>query len=420
MKRGQLRVTRRLDRIDISGNLVSGPAHRLFAAIHGGIEAGFDELRLDFADCAGAWPGPMLQLVAQAMAYRFAGKYTWLDLPRDQRLARLFRNANWAHLIDPRTYDESQFESLSQFPAAQYRTPSDQHAAVNRVVQAALSFAKDCDRSEIRAFEWALNEVTDNVLVHASSPIGGLVQMSYFPHRRHLMFVVADAGATIPGTLRDAFPDIASDAEAIDRALREGVTRDKALGQGNGLFGTFQICQKGAGTFVVDSRYAYALYQPNRGLHIRDQQVKYSGTLVSAELDFSVPGLLEDALRISGAVRQPADFIDTFYLDLTSEDLHFKVALEARSLGSRAAGEPLRRRLENISRMTDGKRVILDFADVALVSSSFADEVVAKLFVLLGPLEFMQRFEIRNANKLVTDLIDKAIRQRATAGSPFS
>jgi hypothetical protein len=55
---------------------------------------------------------------------------------------------------------------------------------------------------------------------------------------------------------------------------------------------------------------------------------------------------------------------------------------------------------------------VIDFADVPLVSSSFADEVLGKLFVELGPLTFMQRFEMRNVQTTVKQLVDKAIAQR--------
>jgi hypothetical protein len=158
------------------------------------------------------------------------------------------------------------------------------------------------------------------------------------------------------------------------------------------------------------------MYTPNNGLHIRDQQVPYNGTLVLAELDFSVPGLLEDALKISGSVRQPVDFIETQYEDDEGNDLVLDVAAQARSLGSRAAGEPLRRKLENLARMAPRRRVVIDMHDIALVSSSFADEVIAKLFVTFGPLEFMRRFEIRNVDPTVRELIDKAIQQRSKTG----
>ena len=65
--------------------------------------------------------------------------------------------------------------------------------------------------------------------------------------------------------------------------------------------------------------------------------------------------------------------------------------------------------------MCPGQVIYIDFSDVALVSSSFADEVVGKLFVELGPLAFMQRFAFRNVAPTVKQLVDKAISQRISA-----
>jgi anti-sigma regulatory factor (Ser/Thr protein kinase) len=36
------------------------------------------------------------------------------------------------------------------------------------------------ERQQLKALEWALNEITDNVLNHAESPTGGIVQIQSF------------------------------------------------------------------------------------------------------------------------------------------------------------------------------------------------------------------------------------------------
>ena len=52
----------------------------------------------------------------------------------------------------------------------------------------------------------------------------------------------------------------------------------------------------------------------------------------------------------------------------------------------------------------------------ALVSSSFADEAFAKLFIDVGPVEFMKKFEFKNTMSTVQKLIDKSITQRMSTG----
>jgi len=62
--------------------------------------------------------------------------------------------------------------------------------------------------------------------------------------------------------------------------------------------------------------------------------------------------------------------------------------------------------------MCPGQKIVIDFADVPLVSSSFADEAFGKLFLEMGPIAFGQRFQFQNLSDLVRQLIDRAISQR--------
>jgi STAS-like domain of unknown function (DUF4325) len=77
---------------------------------------------------------------------------------------------------------------------------------------------------------------------------------------------------------------------------------------------------------------------------------------------------------------------------------------------------PLRQKLKNLVRICGGKRIGIDFSDVPIISSSFADEVFGKLFAELGPLGFMKAFEFRKVDSTIQGLINRAIEQRAKTG----
>lgn len=78
-----------------------------------------------------------------------------------------------------------------------------------------LGAIPELERTDFAAFEWAVNELTDNVLVHSESTVGGLVQVSTFvKFSKRVQFVVADAGIGIPTSLRSGHPEINSDTEA--------------------------------------------------------------------------------------------------------------------------------------------------------------------------------------------------------------
>jgi len=407
-------ITRDANRVIVQGPLGIADLYGPLVCVHKAInEAGYKDLLLDFSKCTAAFSAPMLALCCQVTNLRISGIDFELILPADTRLTRLFQNANWAHYLDPYKNDLSSFRGYTQIPATKFRSPDEQNRAVNRIVNSILGAIPDIERPDFAALEWSINEITDNVLTHSESNVGGLVQVSTFQKaRKRLEYIVADAGVGIPTTLRATHPNLRTDAEALDRAIREGVTRDKSIGQGNGLFGSYQICSHSRGFFQVVSGYGKLVYSERNGLHVSTEKVPYAGTLVAATIDFSQPHLLEQALQFGGKLHAPVDFIETHYEAEDAERIVFVIKDEATSFGSRPAGTPLRTKLGNLAQMCPGQRIYIDFSDIALISSSFADEVFGKLFAELGALSFMQRFEFMNVSQTVRQLVDRAIAQR--------
>lgn len=359
----------------------------------------------------------MLSVCAQVMAYGKSGVSFQMVPPSDKQFANLFKNTNWGYFLDPMKFAPSTFKGHTRVPATQYQNPTEQQAAVNRIVNVMLGAIPELERSDFAAFEWAVNELTDNVLVHSGSPVGGLVQVSTFAKfRKRVQFVVADAGVGIPASLRGGHPDVGSDTAALDRAIREGVTRDPSIGQGNGLFGSYQICSKSKGEFLVDSGHARLRFHPNTGLSIGNQSIPYSGTLVVATIDFSDPRLLEDALSFKGVKYTPVDYVETKYSTNAAGDIRFRLTEECPSFGSRVSGKPVRNKLSNLLKMSSNGTIWVDFAGVPLLSSSFADEAFGKLFLSVGPVKFMQRVRLHNMMETVEGLVNKAIAQRMQVG----
>lgn len=78
------------------------------------------------------------------------------------------------------------------------------------------------------------------------------------------------------------------------------------------------------------------------------------------------------------------------------------------SLGSRVLGK-------QVSNMIDFEKedeIILDFQDVKLVTSSFADEVVGKNCVKLGLHNFFKKVQIVNTSEQIKLILKKAIMDR--------
>lgn len=391
----------------------------LLSAVHKATtEEKLSDVVLNFKHCSHVGQGPMVLLCAQILKHREHGINFTLIEPESLALQRLFYNTNWAHFIDPR-FEPSRFYGPDHLPATRYQDESGQGEAVNKIVDVILRAVPHMDRRSLASFEWSINEITDNVLVHAKSPVGGLVQVQTFARDRKAQFVVADAGVGILKTLQKGHPDLTRHEDALEKAIREGATSSKD-GQGNGLYGSFQMCWLGESAFELHSGYAGLIFVPKskKPLRAEYERLPCDGTLVAVTIDFSKPKLLEEALRFQGRQHKPVDFVETKYEQSGDGDMCFKLVDESPSFGSRMAGKPVRTKLLNlyVYGMHSSGRISVDLSNVPIMSSSFADEVFGKLFFEVGAVEFTRRFELTNVEDIVRQIIDKAIAQRVSTG----
>jgi hypothetical protein len=371
---------------------------------------GYADLILDFSDCENVFERFVLPVVCLCSYYtrEYNVGFT-IRKPREQRLASLFHNANWAHLICPANYKETTFDGAQHVPAVQFFSPDDHYKAVDRVLDAVLSTLPDLSRDSLKALKWSLDEIADNVSNHAQSAVGGFIQATTFTQSGCVEFVVADAGISIPRSL-----DLKSHKYAIERAIQEGVTRNKTTNRGNGLFGAYQIATISGGSFEIVSGHGF-LTAFGEKVRFGEDFKLFPGTVVASRIDLTKPDLLSRALRFEGKPFDPGfDYIEQVYEKEDCDDLVFRIADEAQSLGSREAAKVIATKLENLLKMNPDCKITVDFAEVVIVSSSFADEVFGKLFKTMGPLAFMSRLEFANMDKTIRSLIDRAIRQRAS------
>ena len=275
----------------------------------------------------------------------------------------------------------------------------------------------ELDRDVIRGLEWSINEITDNVLNHAQCDDGGIVQVSTFIESKKVAFRVADSGRGILASLSEGHPDLRTDKQAIGEAVKAGVTRNPEAGQGNGIAGILRIASLSGGSLAVTSGLARFLVRDGTSKsYNRSASQRFPGTFVYAELGTEARFRLSEALGFSGT-EQPTDLIELLYESEHSDALVLKLNEEATGFGSRRVGEQLRTKCMNLLNAEPAKPLILDWNGVPIVSSSFADEFVGKLFVTLRPLDFAARIRNLGMESVVRGLVDKAIIQRAAQAS---
>jgi len=266
------------------------------------------------------------------------------------------------------------------------------------------------EKSILTAIEWCLNEVMDNVIQHADCEYG-YVMGTIDTTKKIVSFCVADAGKGILESLKSSgtyMPKTATDA--ITLALREGVTRDKSIGQGNGLWGLHQIVYGNTGVLRVSSagatidssisgetsRGSYVWLNKNKGGTVLDFQLDYSNPL---SLKSVLAGYEPMSIKINNATNEDGTII------------HYKLIDKKTGFGTRSSGERLRKELINLV-LESGRPTDIDFSGVGVVSSSFADEFIGKLFTYFGPVKFNQFVRMTNMNDAIETIINKAMEQR--------
>jgi anti-anti-sigma regulatory factor len=150
--------------------------------------------------------------------------------------------------------------------------------------------------------------------------------------------------------------------------------------------------------------------EPRQVAEGRDADERFPETLVLAELRDRLVDL-DHALDFGTGGAVEWDYMDAAYGD-DKEPIQLQVAEEAVGFGSRQAGRGFRTKVENLLRASPGRAVLLDWTGVPLPPSSFADEVLGRLFLTLGPVQFVQRMRLTGMEPLVRRLLDRAVMQR--------
>ncbi|MYB05171.1 MAG: DUF4325 domain-containing protein [Gemmatimonadetes bacterium] len=386
--------------------------HRLCAGLHQAAQRGNARITLDFSACTGITQAVMLPLMPIVTTYRERrGVVFRLLLPSDDGLSRLFVNTNWAHHIDPDAFQPNVHEG-GHVPALRFEDDgaNGQDAILVRVMELILRNL-DTSRDTLKAVEWSLGEIMENVPIHAESPVGGFVQATAYSGGNAVEFVVADGGIGIPASM-----GAADDQSALTDAITEGVTRDPKRNAGNGLFGSYQVAVLSDGVFELRSGWGLLRRIGDGDLRTEPSTAPYPGTSVRCRIGLGDPGLLARALRFRGQSHDPPHD----YLQREYEDNHGAMIVNMKKkasldFGSRRGGRRMRRMVRNL--LVGHPSVVLDFDGVGIITSSFADEFFGRLFVAMGPRAFMTRIRMINVDLTVEGLIDRAILQRSRLGN---
>ena len=90
--------------------------------------------------------------------------------------------------------------------------------------------------------------------------------------------------------------------------------------------------------------------------------------------------------------------------------MELKLKETGEILGLRETGSRLRKLIETAVKQEEP--VLIDFDGVESVSSSFADELFAKIYIEIGQDKFVNLIKLKNANNFIKTIINSSIKDR--------
>lgn len=266
-----------------------------------------------------------------------------------------------------------------------------------------------CEEGVLVGTSWCMNEIMDNVLLHSGIERGFFMSQIH-KRNKHIVIAIFDSGFGLQNTLQaNKSYQVKSSSEAIKLAIKKGVTRDKTIGQGNGMWGLHQIILSNSGLLTIASGNSALVINESSesketifgGLPYLSKD--YQSTLIDFMIDFSKYINMNTVL----GDYDPFEAIQRRIEDLTDDEgrVVFKIAdNNLYGTGTRSAGSKLRFLVINLYKV-ERKIVILDFDKIIHSATSFMDEFIGKLFSELGAVEFSKRYIIINTNDYLRKMI---------------
>jgi anti-sigma regulatory factor (Ser/Thr protein kinase) len=289
-------------------------------------------------------------------------------------------------------------------PLMSFRNSDEMNAAIDSVIDV-LSSVAVYPRGVLVALEWVLGELCDNVLVHAGDGVTGWMQVVSEPRSNRVEFTVADRGRGILTSLREGYPDLKDNVSALQLAVGKDVTRDRSIGQGNGLTGSLRLAREARGYLNIASGDGELRMTPGMP-ETATPWSGYRGTIVSMTLPTAIDIDVEDALW----GRRPPSKLELAHA--SEEGIEFVLRDLSAGFRNRAAGAALATRLRNVMIEFPQDRVVVDFAGIPVVSASFADEFLGKLAAIDGLETLLTRVTLRNMSSFVSRTVNVVIAQR--------
>lgn len=295
-----------------------------------------------------------------------------------------------------------------------YNTPEDVFKIVSAFVNH-LNSKIVCAKGVVEAFEWTINEIMDNVIQHSQSEFGYIMCTIY--SNSHISVAIYDNGIGILQSFKGSKYRLRSPFDAIELAMRENTTRDPKIGQGNGMWGMKRIVNNNKGVLSITSSGVNVYIDE----HDKVSKHELKNHCIKTKKLYSLGTLVDFQFKCNNEICLTSIFGKNYeYTNLALEKLeddnnriNIKISQFSFGCATRQAGESARNLVMNyLVQSNYSQIIILDFSDVSIIASSFADEFIGKLIQECGFIQFNNLIRITNISKDNMSIINRSVMQR--------
>jgi len=337
-------------------------------ALHQGNQLGYTDFVLDFSAVQAAYPN-VCAPVAGIIEYHHSQLEYTFDF---QNVPDFLKRT---HALAPLVVatDSSQHHTLLD-TVWKFESADEIHTLVDGFLSE-IARAAVCQEGVIPALDWCVNEIMDNVIQHADTT-HGYVMGQIHTAAEHIAFCIYDYGQGIFNSLLETQHAPKNAVDAITMAVKEGVTRDKAVGQGNGMWGLYNIIRSNFGILNITSGSGFlgiTSDDTKTSTNVPFLSPTHNCTTVDFQIDF------DNGISISEALggHEPVN-VRVENLEDDQNNIVYRLAEKSSGTGTRQSGAAIRNEVINVTKQTDSV-VLLDFTGVSVISSSFADEFIGKV-----------------------------------------
>ncbi len=288
----------------------------------------------------------------------------------------------------------------------------DDATFVSNAIIRRLKRTVECENGVLEGLSWCMNEILENVFIHSGANCG-YIMVQVHNRKKVVNVSVFDTGCGLFKSLAksDEFRP-ANEMESIKMAVEKGVTENRQLGQGNGMYGLGKIIKENKGHLLISTGHCSIEYDYETGKETeREGAPILSKENLGTRIDFTIQYQRKTDIIKALDGYKPYEVLERDLEDIELEDgsVLYKVLENAREdVGSRSSGKAIRTELFNLAKTTP-KTIYLDFSGIDIITSSFADEMIGKMVSLIGFSQFSCRFRIIHANEYVSASIDRAV-----------